>query len=48
MKTKNQRRLIRVTNNQGKSGENRREETNKEYGRQGKYAKSNKKDNDDS
>ncbi|MBM7579352.1 hypothetical protein [Jeotgalibacillus terrae] len=36
-------------NNQGKSGENRNEETNKEYGRQGKHAKgnndSNKKNN---
>ncbi|SHN30369.1 hypothetical protein [Gracilibacillus kekensis] len=33
-------------NTQGKSGENRKEETNKEYGRQGKYAKGNKKNSD--
>ncbi|WP_347861366.1 hypothetical protein U0355_12015 [Salimicrobium sp. PL1-032A] len=33
-------------NNQGKSGENRTEEQNKEYGRQGKYAKGNKEDSD--
>ncbi|WP_263621890.1 hypothetical protein [Halobacillus litoralis] len=32
--------------NQGKSGEERSEETNKEYGRQGKYAKGNKKNSD--
>ena len=34
-------------NNQGKSGENRTEEQNKEYGRQGKYAKGNKESSDD-
>lgn len=31
-----------MAQNQGKSGENRKESTNKEYGRQGKYAKGNK------
>lgn len=34
-------------NDQGKSGENRTEEQNKEYGRQGKYAKGNKKNSSD-
>ncbi|SDJ49945.1 hypothetical protein [Salimicrobium halophilum] len=34
-------------NNQGKSGENRTEEQNKEYGRQGKYAKGNKENSED-
>ncbi len=29
--------------NRGKSGEERNKETNKEYGRQGKHAKGNKK-----
>lgn len=31
-----------MANNQGKSGEKRNDETNKEYGRQGKYSKGNK------
>lgn len=34
-------------NKQGKSGEDRKESTNKEYGRKGKYSKGNQKNDKD-